>query len=144
MVAPTFGFSAGDFVAAVQILNEICKALKDAGGAASDYEETIRRLSQLSTILQRLEVGQAEQSSFDADDVIWDSARACCGHVQAFILSQEKYMQTIGSSANRWSPRTVYRRTQWALSTRKEVDKLWSKVEQDLATINLALSVNSL
>lgn len=38
MVAPAFGFSVGDFIAAIQLIGKVAKALKDTGGAEDDFK----------------------------------------------------------------------------------------------------------
>ena len=72
MVTSGFGPSTGEFIKAVQILNTICKALKDTGGAAADHEETHRRLNYLSVLLQHLQAEQSEESRLRQDHVIWE------------------------------------------------------------------------
>lgn len=46
-----------------------------------------------------------------------------------------------GPAVDKWQPRTAFRWTRWALSTSKEVGKLWKQIEHDLMTINLAFGV---
>lgn len=40
-IAPAFGFSAGDFIAATKLIVDVSKALKDAGGASDEYRSLV-------------------------------------------------------------------------------------------------------
>lgn len=41
MSGPAFGFSAGDFIAAVNFVVKVTKALKDVGGASDEYRSLV-------------------------------------------------------------------------------------------------------
>jgi hypothetical protein len=43
----SFGFSAGDFLAAISLVNEIVTCLKASGGSASEYQELMLELDGL-------------------------------------------------------------------------------------------------
>src|SRR5664279_4921574 len=55
----SFGWSASDIVAALQLLNTVVVALKDTGGASSDYQDVSCFLNTLSITLQHLKALQA-------------------------------------------------------------------------------------
>jgi hypothetical protein len=46
-----FGFSIGDFVAAINLLRQVGNALKDNGGARDEYWKTITKLEVTEAIL---------------------------------------------------------------------------------------------
>ena len=54
LVMASFGWSAGDLALAIKIIYEVGNALKDTGGASSDYQETVAFLQFLATTLDRL------------------------------------------------------------------------------------------
>jgi hypothetical protein len=55
----SFGWSAGDIVAALQLLHKVGVALKDTGGASSDYQDASAFLDILTVTLQHLKALQA-------------------------------------------------------------------------------------
>src|SRR6187402_478911 len=61
----SFGWSAGDIVVALKLLYKIGSALKDSGGASSEYQDTHSFLQTLSRTLEHLNALQA--TSFDPD-----------------------------------------------------------------------------
>jgi hypothetical protein len=46
-----FGFSTGDFIAAVNLVRDPVKALHDSNGSSREYRELIRELHNLETVL---------------------------------------------------------------------------------------------
>ncbi len=50
-MAVPFGFSAGDFIAALKVVKDVIDALHDSGGAGAEYRELIDELYLLETAL---------------------------------------------------------------------------------------------
>ncbi len=54
MAAPGFGFSFGDFVSAINIAKDICRALRDTGGAKDEFQHVLTDLQHLTVLLEQL------------------------------------------------------------------------------------------
>jgi hypothetical protein len=52
-MAVPFGFSAGDFMAAIHLVHKISTALRETDGASSQYNQTIGQLQGLEGLLRR-------------------------------------------------------------------------------------------
>ncbi len=48
---PTFGFSVGDFVAGINLVRELIKALEDSAGSSAEYLALIKELYSLERAL---------------------------------------------------------------------------------------------
>ncbi|KAN0098879.1 hypothetical protein V8E51_014542 [Hyaloscypha variabilis] len=48
----SFGFSAGDFIAAIELVATVIDALRESGDASSEYREIVRQLSPTLPIFQ--------------------------------------------------------------------------------------------
>jgi hypothetical protein len=57
MAAPGFGFSFGDFVSAIRIVKDICRALRDTGGAKDEFQHVLIDLQHLVILLEQLDHG---------------------------------------------------------------------------------------
>ncbi|OBT46768.1 hypothetical protein VE00_02643 [Pseudogymnoascus sp. WSF 3629] len=60
-----FGFSAGDFIAALELVATVIDALRESGGASSEYREIVGQLYSLETALirvKRLEVDPTQNA----------------------------------------------------------------------------------
>jgi hypothetical protein len=64
-----FGFSAGDFIAALELVGTVIDALRDSGSASAEYRELLRVLYSLETVLiqvKRLEVHESQRAELVA------------------------------------------------------------------------------
>ena len=57
-MVPPFGFSVGDFINVIGLINKIRKSLKDVGGAEDDVRIVLQDLQQLELILTQLKDGE--------------------------------------------------------------------------------------
>jgi hypothetical protein len=57
-----FGFSAGDFIAAIELVATVIDALHDSGNSISEYCELVRRLYTLETPLLRVKQPDLDES----------------------------------------------------------------------------------
>ncbi|KAL9048639.1 MAG: hypothetical protein Q9162_007617 [Coniocarpon cinnabarinum] len=145
MVAPAFGFSVGDFIAAIKLLNSIHKALSKTNGASQDYQDTIGRIESLVEILKLLQSLFSVSPDLDPEHTIWKLASTCQQHLQEFVDKQNKFWKRLGpSSQGRWGLRTGWRKVEWDISAAKDVENLWKSVRQDVDTIQLAVSLQGL
>ena len=60
MSGPGFGFSFGDFVQAIRLLDDVRRALKDTGGAVDEYKNVLLELQQLEIVLEHIGVWKAQ------------------------------------------------------------------------------------
>lgn len=147
MSAPGFGYSAGDFIAAVTLIAKVTKALKDVGGAREEYQALVGELDLLRQILAKL---QAEPDS-TPDDSSLDHAFANFARQQTKVTVSEltqflerlsKFNSSIGEGSRHGWHRGIPRKTQWAVHYASEVEKMRVKLGTQLQIILVALSVN--
>src|SRR5271154_5849977 len=89
MSTPGFGFSVGDFIAAIQLLIQGYKALQTAGGAASDFQQYVAWLESVVPVLTQLESAPL--------DGVEDVVKACNGPLVAFKDKIKKYQKHLKS-----------------------------------------------
>jgi hypothetical protein len=70
MAAVPFGFSFGDFVAAIEVIHKVAQALKRSSGAQSNFHQAIADLETLETVLSQVEALSPTTSSPDTIDAI--------------------------------------------------------------------------
>ena len=121
----SFGWSAGDIVAALNLLHKVVLALKDAGGASSDYQDVSSFLNVLTVTLQHLKVLQAAPLNLD----LAKSLRDLCEQVQGPLTSfceriRTSFERDLGADSTRLKLLTASRKLQWAFSTSKKVKDL--------------------
>src|SRR2546429_8753143 len=92
-----FGFSVGDFIAVIQLIAMVSKALKGVGGASDDYRLLFQELEHLQLVLEQLRDLPPESSpSLSHLNAIKGMALAIQCPLQAFLERLEKYKVALG------------------------------------------------
>jgi hypothetical protein len=143
MVAPGFGFSVGDFIAAIQLIGKVFKALKDTGGAEDDFKALFQELSQLQIVLEQLRdlpsISSSSQSHFNA---VKGMALAVQIPLRDFLGKIEKFKATFAMEKGGFSEfKKVGRKAKWAISMQKEVDRLRGVLTMKIVTISVLLAL---
>ncbi|KAE8454415.1 hypothetical protein EG329_000037 [Mollisiaceae sp. DMI_Dod_QoI] len=141
MATPAFGFSFGDIVAAIKILNDIRKALRDTGGAKDEFQNVQIELQHLEILLEHLNRGTWSHSG-DAGhlNAIKGMASTCQVPLREFLTKIEKYgLQFKELESHRGKLRTQGKKVQWAISMKEEVEKFRAIIVAKVATITLLI-----
>ena len=136
-----FGWSASDIVAALQLLNKVRIALKDSGGASSDYHEESSFLQSLLLTLRHIDA--LRYAPLDHD--IAKSLDLHCEQIriplQVFLSDVKKsYEASLGSVSTRLKLLSAPRKIQWALFTANKVKTLREKIALPMSAAQLAIS----
>jgi hypothetical protein len=65
----SFGFSVGDFLAVGSLIKDVVVSLKDAGGAAADYQQLIVELHGLQRALDSIEHLHVDPGTPQAENI---------------------------------------------------------------------------
>jgi hypothetical protein len=145
MATPGFGFSFGDFVAAIGLVNDIRKALRETGGAKDEFKRVYVDLQHLEILLDHLNRGTWDQSG-DAGhlNAVKGMALTCKIPLQEFLAKMEKY-KSLRSSEVRGFRETVdagKRKMQWGISMKEEVEKFRALIVAKVVAINMLLQLH--
>ncbi|KAF4625253.1 hypothetical protein G7Y89_g12917 [Cudoniella acicularis] len=136
----SFGWSVGDVVAALQLLLKIGHALKDSGGASSDFQDAYSFLQTLSRTLQHMNALQYTL----LDEAVAEELREQCNHIRAPLEAfledvRSQFENSLGANSTRHAVLTAPRKIQWAISTSKKLKKLQERVAIPLAGVGIIL-----
>ncbi|KAK5125378.1 hypothetical protein LTR85_000487 [Meristemomyces frigidus] len=148
MVAPSFGFSVGDFVAAVQLSITIVKALEDSSGAALQYQQAVIKLEALRSLLISLQALEPRGANDDMVRRIQLCAHACSVPVSTFVDEIRKFDQHLGQQhrgPNKLVQRLASggRKVQWALAVEKALATLEARIAPYLALTDILLHLEA-
>lgn len=141
----SFGWSASDVLAALTVLNRIRIALKDSGGASSNYQEETGFLHSVSTTLETLDSLQPLRLDLNALNNLQQICQQIRGPLLPFLNKVARdFENTLGPQPiPKNQPFKVFRATrmiQWALSTSKEVQQLKSRIIVPLMALQIGMS----
>ncbi|KAB2101905.1 hypothetical protein AG0111_0g9556 [Alternaria gaisen] len=143
-MAVPFGFSAGDFMAAIHLVHKISTALRETDGASSQYNQTIGQLQGLEELLRSV------QSAYSADvDSQQLKKLQLLGH-QCYIPLNKFFskIKTLEPSLGNLSTKNVLildratraaRKAQWAVQIKKELAELTAAMGSWINAINMQL-----
>jgi hypothetical protein len=93
----SFGFSASDFVTFGKLILDVTTALRDVGGAKSEYQDLIRELESLDTVLRHLDKLDCDtQTASQTVLSIKYTALSCRHPLEVFLAKIQKYQRSLG------------------------------------------------
>ena len=141
-MVPAFGFSAGDFISAIELTIKIIKALRETGGASAECRMVLQDLQNLQQVLQLLQDLRPADGNLSHVNAIRGLAITCLIPLKEFA---EKIDRSYGSMASVSSSDHVFRRSskkvQWTIFAVEEVAKFRSVVAAKVASIGLLLGI---
>lgn len=141
-----FGYSAGDFVATIQLISKVITAFKDSGGACEEYQQLHSELETLSGLLHRFEIND-HCTHVDAIQIV---AENCRGPLQHFLdKTSRRYGSSLDGTRKHHGGMTakivaVARKVQWAVFMEKDIARLRGMIQANVANIDLLLGRSQL
>ncbi|KAK6388099.1 hypothetical protein LTR65_008107 [Meristemomyces frigidus] len=149
MVTPAFGFSAGDFIAAVELICKAAKALRDTSGASQQYQQAAAELETLGRILTQVQGLTPTSSNAVTVQKILFCAHTCHLPLAHFLEKIRRYEQYLcppshGIPPQPWTVSGIKKKITWAINMEKELPKLRASITPQLASIGLLLQLEEL
>ncbi|KAK3366776.1 hypothetical protein B0T24DRAFT_633598 [Lasiosphaeria ovina] len=130
----SFGWSAGDVVAALGVLNKVRNALKESSGASSDYQGEVQCLRTLSLTIQNIDKLPLDSLNPELSRNVQEYCKQLKDPLFSFIDRIQKcYETTIGPASTTPRLLSAPKKIHWALSTAKKVRELRDKVAGPLS-----------
>jgi hypothetical protein len=149
-VSVGFGFSVGDFVAALGLVRDVIDALQDSGTARIKYRQLLRQLYSLETALQqvnRLELDDVE--ALDGVDrsaelaALREAAAQCQRSIEDFfkrIHPYKPYLTDEGATRSLPNWKSALRKVRWAVCHKEDMSRVQVDLMGHTESINLLLA----
>ena len=142
MIPPAFGFSAGDFVAAISLVRKASQALKTSGGAADEYQALSHELELLLIVLEQLrDLRPASSASQNHYNVVRGMAEEIQSPLRQFVEKIRTKFGSLGSQTSCMSWKSSKERIKWATSMQGEVGKMRAMVTMKMMTACVLLAI---
>jgi histidinol dehydrogenase len=134
-----FGFSVGDFIAALELVANVIDALRESGEAGKRYRELVRQLDSLESVLlrvKRLEIDEAQHAEYIA---LQQASSQCQRTIDEFWKKIKKYQPALGVKG---TPRLKesWMRIKWAVCKKEDVNAFKADVSAHTESIHLLLT----
>src|SRR5437762_990911 len=123
-MTPAFGFSVGDFISAIRVIQKICNSLQTAGGASTQYQRVMVELNGLSNVLHQLEKIEPTEDDAGQVNTLRAMVRACELQLSDFLSKLEKYKASLTPFSTSSTLKAAGRKAQWALEMESETEKI--------------------
>lgn len=136
MVTPTFGFSAGDFISAINLLRKAADALRETSGAAEQFQHAAVELNILQRMLVRVKSLEPRASqSAEIVEHIGFYSHLCYAPLARFINKVKRFERHLRQDlrSNRTKDAIGHvskagRTIQWAICLEKELGSLKNSI----------------
>lgn len=125
------------------MIRKISKALKETGGATSEYQDAVIELKGLKHALQHLEALEPTEDNLSHVNAIRGMALACQLPLRDFMVKLARYEKSLGPWTDRTTFRGASRKAIWAIEFSGEVEKLRALVAAKQISINLLLATHT-
>jgi hypothetical protein len=134
-----FGFSVGDFIAAIELVATVIDPLRESGDASSEYREIVKQLYSLETALlrvKRLEVDPAQ----NVELVALLAAAQCQRTIDNFWKKVQKYQPHLRAGGSSSRVKDGWMKIKWAVCKKEDVAKFKADLVGHTESIQLLLS----
>ena len=136
-MAVAFGFSVGDFIAAINLVVTISDALKASGQASSDHKELLGQLSCLEGVLRKIDSLEHTNASTEEILALRQAASLCANTIESFWRKASKLRDLSGGTQRSDTLQLAWRRVRWAVCKKNDINNL--RASLFLHTQNLEL-----
>ena len=137
-----FGFGVGDFIAVIKLITKVAHALKDSGGAASEYQDVVQELEYLQTILTHLGTVRFRDVASTKPAVRLTSLISACQRpLEAFLERIASFNDSLNANSQRGFLHKIPRKAQWGAFMGEEIPKLRAVVAAKVMQVQLVLQL---
>jgi hypothetical protein len=136
----SFGWSASDIVAAINLLHKVGVALRESGGASSEYQDTVAFLQTLSWTLQHISTLQ----NVGHDPGFSENLQIHCEQLrvplEAFLSDiKGRFGPSLGCDTKWYNLVPASRKLRWALSISRKVKELQLRILGPMTAIGMIM-----
>lgn len=131
----------GDFITVINLFKDVGLALKDSGGAASNFQMALRDLQAISNILLHLKKLKFTHGTLSEANAIRALAYQAQEEVQLFLDKIDKYQKTLGSRAPKGFHHGTLSKLRWAQFVQGQVNGLQLNIHNHMRNISALMGM---
>jgi hypothetical protein len=140
----SFGFSVGDFITTISLINDIVTCLKASGGSASEYQELMLELDGLRLALTKIEHLEGGVEQTPAINSIKVAALNCKFVLDSFLTKLKTYGKSLEHGKTRGWAVDSAKKVKWELAMKNDVQELRTYLMMHTSSLNMRLSTEGL
>jgi hypothetical protein len=136
----SFGWSVGDIVAAISLVNNVIQCINGAHGAREHFQELVSELQGLSRALHEISELTGILGQIPEIQALKFAACSCRETLQRFYEKIRPFEDSLGTTSTQSKLKSVPRMVRWELLVKKDVPELRTYLVAHVGSLNLRLS----
>ncbi|KAJ8071887.1 hypothetical protein OCU04_002195 [Sclerotinia nivalis] len=133
-----FGFSVGDFIAAIDLVAAVVDALRESGNSSSEFREIVRQLDALEDTLRRVKRLELDDTQ-RAEGIALQKAASCCQiTIDDFWKKIQKYQPHLQNGGSGSRLKDGWMKIVWATCKSDDMIKFKAGLAGHTSSIQLA------
>ncbi|PVH82988.1 hypothetical protein DL98DRAFT_570192 [Cadophora sp. DSE1049] len=124
-----FGFSVGDFIAAIDLIGKVIDALRSSSEAGSEYRELLVQLFSLETALLQVKRLDCDDTQYQEVIALRQAAAQCKRTIDSFWEKNKRYQPSLEGRGSTSTLRNGWMKIRWAVCKKDDI----TKFKRDLA-----------
>jgi hypothetical protein len=116
-----FGFSAGDFISALELVATVFDTLRESGASSTEYRVLISQLHTFETALLRVKRLELDDSQHAGVLALRQAASQCQRSIDAFWEKIKKHQPSLRTGGSGSRVRDGWMKVKWVLCRREEL-----------------------
>ncbi|KAL2258158.1 hypothetical protein VTK26DRAFT_8642 [Humicola hyalothermophila] len=135
----SFGFSVGDFLAAIELVHDLAVALSETSGSSSAFQGLAQELYSLERAMIEIKGLQVSTALEPTLRAVLQVTSQCQRMITNFVRKNDVYVQCLGQGRSfKWWKDTFYK-IKWAVYKSDEIDELRACLQSHVMAIGLML-----
>jgi hypothetical protein len=135
-----FGFSCGDFIAAIELVTTVVNALGQSSESSQEYRELVRQLYSLELALLQVKGLHLDESQHHELVALRQAASQCQQTIDEFWEKIQKYQPHLRSNGSDSRVKDGWMKIKWAVCKRDDVAKFKADLAGHTESIQLLLA----
>jgi histidinol dehydrogenase len=134
-----FGFSAGDFISALELVTTVVNALRESGESSTEYQALIKQLYTLESALIRVKQLELDDAQHAEVVALRQAAAQCQNTIDAFLEKIKSYQPSLRAGGSGSRVKDSWRKIKWALCKKEDVVRFKADLMAHTESIDILL-----
>jgi hypothetical protein len=134
-----FGFSVGDFLAALKLVGTVIDALRESSNSGSVYRELLNELYSLETALLRVKRIDLDESQHIDKLALRQAAAQCQRTIDSFWKKVQKYQSHLREGGTSSKIKDGWTRIKWAVCHKEDMQNFRAEIAAHTGSIEILL-----
>jgi hypothetical protein len=135
-----FGFSAGDFIAALELVTTVVNALRENGSSSAEYQALISQRYTLESALIRVKQLRLDDAQHAEVIALRQAAAQCQRTIDMFWDKIKKYQPSLRAGGSGSKVKDTWRKVKWAVCKEDDIVKFKADLMAHTESIELLLT----